>query len=105
LSRSSDVVARTGGEEFLLILPETELEAARVLAERIREAIGKRPLLVDSQRIAVTVSLGVACTVGDANLDDLSQEADRAMYLAKRGGRNRVASVEHKPVHLTTAVR
>ena len=105
LSRSSDVVARTGGEEFLLILPETELESARVLAERIREAIGERPLLVDSQRIAVTVSLGVACTVGDANLDDLSQEADRAMYLAKRGGRNRVASVEHKPVHLTTAVR
>jgi diguanylate cyclase (GGDEF)-like protein len=105
LSRSSDVVARTGGEEFLLILPETELESARVLAERIREAIGERPLLVDSQRIAVTVSLGVACTVGDANLDNLSQEADRAMYLAKRGGRNRVASVEHKPVHLTTAVR
>jgi len=105
LSRSSDVVARTGGEEFLLILPDTELEAARVLAERIREAIGERPLLVDFQRIAVTVSLGVACMVGGANLDELSQEADRAMYLAKRGGRNRVASVEHKPVHLTTAVR
>ena len=105
LSRSSDVVARTGGEEFLLILPETELEAAMVLAERIREAIGERPLLVDSQRIAVTVSLGVAAMVGGANLDELSQEADRAMYLAKRGGRNRVASVEHKPVHLTTAAR
>ena len=105
LSRSSDVVARIGGEEFLLILPDTELEAAMVLAERIREAIGERPLLVDSQRIGVTVSLGVACTVGGANLDELSQEADRAMYLAKRGGRNRVASVEHKPVHLTTAAR
>jgi diguanylate cyclase (GGDEF)-like protein len=105
MSRSSDVVARTGGEEFLLVLPETELDAARLLAERIREAIGQRPLLVDSQRIPVTVSLGVACIVGHINLDDLSQEADRAMYLAKRGGRNRVASVEHKPVHLTTAAR
>ena len=103
LCRSSDVVARTGGEEFLLILPETELNDARVLAERIREAIGERPLLVDFQRIGVTVSLGVACMVGRVNLDELSQEADRAMYLAKRGGRNRVASVEHKPVHLTTA--
>lgn len=105
LCRSSDVVARTGGEEFLLILPETELNAARVLAERIREAIGQRPMLVDSQRIGVTVSLGVACMVGGTNLDELSLEADRAMYLAKRGGRNRVASVEHKPVHLTTATR
>lgn len=103
LCRSSDVVARTGGEEFLLILPETELEAARILAERIRAAIGERPLLVDFQRIGITVSLGVACMAGGVNMDELSQEANRAMYLAKRGGRNRVASVEHKPVHLTTA--
>jgi diguanylate cyclase (GGDEF)-like protein len=103
MSRSSDVVARTGGEEFLLVLPETELDSARLLAERIRLAIGERPLVVDSQRIGVTASLGVACIVGQLNLDDLSLEADRAMYLAKRGGRNRVASVEHKPVHLTSA--
>ncbi len=105
LSRSSDVVARTGGEEFLLVLPETELDAARLLAERIRTAIGERPLVIDSQRIGVTASLGVACIVGQLNLDDLSLEANRAMYLAKRGGRNRVASVEHKPVHLTSALR
>jgi diguanylate cyclase (GGDEF)-like protein len=103
MCRSSDVVARTGGEEFLVILPETDLDSARILAERIRESIGQRPLVVDSQRIGVTVSLGVSSVVGDLNLDELSLEADRAMYLAKRGGRNRVASVEHKPIHLTTA--
>lgn len=103
LCRSSDVIARTGGEEFLLVLPETDLDSARILAERIREAIGERPLLVDSQRIGITVSLGVSSVVGDLNLDELSLEADRAMYLAKRGGRNRVASVEHRPIHLTTA--
>ncbi len=103
MSRASDVVARTGGEEFLLVLPDTGLEAARVLAERIRTAIGDHPLLVDQQRIAITVSLGVACAEGDADLDELSQEADRAMYMAKRGGRNRVASVEHRPVHLSNA--
>ena len=105
LSRSSDVVARTGGEEFLLVLPETELDSARVLAERIRAAVGERPLVVDSQRIGVTASLGVACIIGHLNLDDLTLEANRAMYLAKRGGRNRVASVEHKAVHLTTSAR
>lgn len=100
-SRASDVVARTGGEEFLLILPDTTLDEARVLAERIRLAIGERPLLVDNQRIPVTVSLGLACASGDINLDELSHEADRALYMAKRGGRNRVASVDNKPVHLT----
>ena len=103
LSRASDVVARTGGEEYLLVLPDTGLDSARILAERIRAAIGERPLLVDHQRIPVTVSLGVASVTGDVNLDALSQEADRAMYLAKQGGRNRVASVENKPVHLSTA--
>ena len=103
LSRASDVVARTGGEEYLLVLPDTGLDSARILAERIRAAVGERPLLVDHQRIPVTVILGVASITGDVNLDALAQEADRAMYLAKQGGRNRVASVENKPVHLSTA--
>ena len=103
MSRGSDVVARTGGEEYLLVLPNTGLDAARVLAERIRAAIGDHPLLVDNQRIPVTVSLGIASAGGEVDLDTLSQEADRALYLAKRGGRNRVASVESKPLHLSTA--
>jgi diguanylate cyclase (GGDEF)-like protein len=103
LSRSSDVVARTGGEEYLLILPDTGLDAARILAERIRSAIGDHPLVVENQRIKVTVSVGVACLEGEANLDDLSQEADRALYMAKRGGRNRVASVENTSLRLRKA--
>ena len=102
LSRASDVVARTGGEEYLLVLPHTGLDAARILAERIRVAVAERPLVVDHQRIPVTVSLGVASVVGEVDLDRLSQDADRAMYLAKQGGRNRVASVENRPVHLST---
>ncbi|TDG12090.1 GGDEF domain-containing protein [Seongchinamella unica] len=103
MCRASDVLARTGGEEFLVILTDTDQVAARSLAERICHAIGERPLLVDQQRIPVTVSLGVAATVGEVDLDALTQEADQAMYLAKRSGRNRVASVESAPVHLSNS--
>lgn len=103
MSRASDVVARTGGEEFLLVLPNTDMDAARILAERIRIAIGEHALLVDQQRIPVTISLGVACASGGVDLDALTKDADSAMYLAKRGGRNRVASIENSPVHLSSA--
>ena len=102
-SRGSDVLARTGGEEFLLVLPETELADARAVAERIRATIGERPLQVDEQDIPLTVSLGVACDRGEIDLDDLCRQADRAIYMAKRGGHNRVASVERNPVHLSTS--
>ncbi len=99
--RGSDVVARTGGEEFLLVMPDTNLEVARKVAERLRESIAEHPLWVDQQRIPITVSLGVAAARGDVQLEQLLQESDRAMYLAKRNGRNRVAWVDNKPVHLS----
>lgn len=104
MSRNSDVVARVGGEEFLMVLPDTDTASARVLAERVRLAIGEHPLVVNGQRIPITVSLGVASVTGEVDLDNLSREADRALYLAKRGGRNRVASVDSRPVHLSTSV-
>lgn len=103
MARGSDVIARIGGEEFLVVLPNTPLNSARVLAERIRATIDEHPMQVHRQNIHITVSLGVACAEGAVNLDELSEAADRAIYLAKRGGRNRVASVEHKPVQMTAA--
>jgi diguanylate cyclase (GGDEF)-like protein len=102
MARASDVIARIGGEEYLLILPHTQLQSAQILAERIRSTIDEHPLQVHRQTIHITVSLGVACVEGAVNLDELTEAADRAMYLAKRGGRNRVASVEHKPVQMTS---
>ncbi|MEH6590925.1 MAG: GGDEF domain-containing protein [Halioglobus sp.] len=101
MSRNSDVVARVDGEKFLLVLPETDLEPARILAERICQAIGSQPLLIAQQSIAVTMSLGVACSQGGTSVDELTAEADNAMRLAKQGGRNQVASIDHEPVHLS----
>ena len=105
MSRASDVLARIGGEEFMLVIPETDTAAARLVAERICLNLGERPLVVDHQPIPVTVSVGVACSRGDVQLDDLHLEADRAMHLAKRGGGNRVAAVDSKPVHLSNSVK
>jgi diguanylate cyclase (GGDEF)-like protein len=102
MCRSSDVLGRTDGEEFFLVLPLIDLEGARILAERIREKISEHPLIVDSHRVPTSVSIGVAYCVGDETLDKLSQDADRAMHLAKRGGKNQVASVESKPIHLSS---
>ncbi|MBT4521844.1 MAG: GGDEF domain-containing protein [Halieaceae bacterium] len=101
-ARGSDVLARVGGEEFFLVLPDTDLNSARTLAERLRLAIGGHPLLLDRQKIPVTVSLGVATAHGQVNLETLMGEAGRAMALAKQDGRNRTASVEHKPVYLSS---
>ena len=104
ISRASDIVARVGGEEYLLILPCTHLDGARMLAERIRLDIAECALIVNQQQIAITISLGVAGALGAVELNKLSGEAERAMQLAKRGGRNQVASVESKPIHLSTHV-
>jgi diguanylate cyclase (GGDEF)-like protein len=89
--RKSDICARLGGEEFVVLLPNTDLEGARVLAERIRATVAKNPVEYDSTVILFTVSIGVAqYRKGMQNIDELIEEADIALYRAKEGGRNRV---------------
>ena len=93
--RTADRVGRYGGEEFLIVLPETELEGARTVAEKIRRAIKK--INVESSRgpVRLTISLGLA-SINDlaetTSAESLIRAADEAMYLAKRGGRDRVCS-------------
>jgi diguanylate cyclase (GGDEF)-like protein len=91
--RGADVAARVGGEEFALLLPETDLKSACHVAERLRETVAGRPLATGSAIIPVTVSIGVA-EVNDqmTGVFDLMKLADRMLYAAKRGGRNRIAS-------------
>jgi len=89
--RSGDVLARWGGEEFVLFLPETDLNTARSIAERFRLKISKLSLQTGSDDIYVTVSLGVAHTdKHDMTIDKLITAADKQLYIAKAQGRNRV---------------
>jgi len=91
LLRETDVAARYGGDEFILLLPETNASGARELGERIRRSVERKPLEVRGLRVTTTVSLGVAGFPehGD-DLRSILNKADQAMYLSKRTGRNRV---------------
>jgi diguanylate cyclase (GGDEF)-like protein len=93
--RASDVVARIGGEEFGLLLPETSLESATIVAERLRARVADTPLMVAGAPIRLTVSIGVA--EADNRTGDfaaLMKDADAALYRAKQEGRNRVCSAQ-----------
>lgn len=90
--RTVDLVGRYGGEEFVAILPQTEAEEARLLAERLRSSVEGRSFETHGAVVRVSVSIGVATCPSPsvASPDDLIREADRALYRAKQAGRNRV---------------
>ena len=90
--RVHDLMGRLGGEEFALLLPETGIDAAVVVAERLREAMEQRSIDLDTprRRLHVTVSVGVAQLRASENANELIQRADRALYAAKAAGRNSV---------------
>jgi two-component system, cell cycle response regulator len=92
-TRIVDVVARMGGEEIVVVLPETGLHAAMAVGERIREAVQAKPFPIHGgrQAITVTVSIGVASRrAGDQSPAQMMKRADEALYRAKGEGRNRV---------------
>lgn len=90
-ARSGDIIARWGGEEFILFLPETNLEAAADIAERLREIIETTDIQLDSTIINLTVSIGVAHNKATKiTIDELVTIADTFLYKAKDSGRNRV---------------
>jgi diguanylate cyclase (GGDEF)-like protein len=91
--RGVDVIGRYGGDEFVAMLPETGVPAACQVAERLRKSIAERVLDTKAGRVTVTVSLGVAA-LGDEHLtpEILLDSADKALYVAKQNGRNRVWS-------------
>ena len=88
--RREDLLGRYGGEEFMILLPDTSPIAARVVAERIRVAISVTRLTIGTRNIRFTVSIGIASVTDGISLDQLLKSADSAVYLAKSRGRNRV---------------
>jgi len=94
--RECDVLGRIGGEEFSIILPETDLPGALIVAERFRQTIADLKVYAeDDQIVHFTVSIGLtSLRSGDTGVEAILRRADEALYLAKNGGRNKVVSAE-----------
>lgn len=90
--RAGDMLARYGGDEFIIMLSQTNLQQAYLVAERIREKVTLLGMETEKGRFSVTFSLGVADMrqePGEDSVEAIIQRADQALYLAKQGGRNR----------------
>ena len=93
--RGADLACRYGGEEFVVVMPDTDAAAAAAIAERLRGIIESQPFALKAAGLMlnITASLGIACsTYGAETPEQLLKQADRALYEAKNGGRNRVVA-------------
>lgn len=89
--RNVDIFGRLGGEEFAILLPETELSQAQNVAERIRKQIAQITFQVQDQMVSITVSIGITVyQAQDCKIEDILKRADHALYQAKKEGRNRI---------------
>ena len=90
--RDSDVVARWGGEEFILMLPETELAGGLTVTEKFVRRVAEEPWEFNARELTVTVTIGITQLVDDTDLDACITRADEALYRGKRAGKSRVVS-------------
>lgn len=93
-TRDSDVVARWGGEEFIILLPNADQHGVMRFAERLRERVSQSPFIWNGEEVFLTLSAGVTqLTERDTSLENLVIRADKALYLAKSAGRNQVHAI------------
>lgn len=92
VKRPADGVSRYGGEEFVIVLPNTSQQGAKIIAERIRSSIESKTFEIDGKTLSLTISIGLASTLPNAGHEQTSliEKADQALYRAKNEGRNRV---------------
>jgi diguanylate cyclase len=96
--RSMDVIARFGGEEFMIVLPETPLDEAIHTVTRVQRELTKRIFMHDNQRLLLTFSAGVAMRAPNEDQQALIKRADDALYKAKKAGKNRVVAADAAPL-------
>ena len=89
-SREIDVVGRFGGEEFVIIAPETSKEGAKIFAEKIRKIVEKTKFLYKNTRINIAISGGVAERIETNSMEETLKLADERLYKAKEKGRNQI---------------
>ena len=92
--RSVDVPGRWGGDEFLVVLPDTSAAHAERLAARLRQRVRDRPATADDQAVVTSLSIGVADYQKDESPEALVRRVDQAMYAAKNGGRDRITTAD-----------
>jgi diguanylate cyclase (GGDEF)-like protein len=99
--RGQDSVARWGGEEFLFLLPDTDLRGAGVVAEKLRAAVAAAEISFEGRRVPVAMTFGVATCTRGLSIEDCVQRADRALYSGKHSGKNQVVMESSDEVHVT----
>ncbi|HJN52673.1 MAG: GGDEF domain-containing protein [Pseudomonadales bacterium] len=104
--RMVDTVCRYGGEEFVVVLPDTQLRQCVKIAERIRKSIEATPLIFSEGEVYITASMGIEVYQGETQMTSqaLVHAADKLLYQAKHAGRNQVAHRDFAEVESTTAV-
>jgi diguanylate cyclase (GGDEF)-like protein len=95
-TRSQDLISRWGGEEFLILLPDTDLKGGLAAAEKIRSSVARKSFVVGDHDLQLTMSIGVAEYSAEGTIDDCIKAADTALYQAKNEGRNRVSVFDKK---------
>ena len=104
--RTTDIVCRYGGEEFAMIFPETHLNLAVKVADRIREQIARRLVMVDDGEVRLTVSMGASVYMKTSVLDrnDFVASVDKFLYEAKQSGRNCICHIDYSDLRAVTEV-
>lgn len=88
--RESDILFRWGGEEFLILLPECNLHKASKIAEKARQIVEEQNIIFAGKSLSITISIGVATMLEDDTAEELVNRTDKALYIAKENGRNRI---------------